>query len=275
MTQLSNNDLYLVQNFIATELHKNPRVKRTEVFDSVYKLLETSIDKTDFLNLLSANIKSGVFAGLKISRGRSGGIIATDPEKIKSCLESMKQGDYTAKPFSELKDKAFPKVSKSVAESSTEAPMTEEKKQTKAELKQIEKQKPYLSGGPPAKDPSQRHFRWLWIKDSRYAIPLLTKQIEIFLHHVMGAKEDLSGTIVFNGKKYVGDEQLLHRFLNNYIGCVIDTSEPLLEMFDSKKVPIVLIDEVYNNPSPQVLQAWNEKTYSQPDSLVMEEENVT
>lgn len=83
--------------------------------------------------------------------------------------------------------------------------------------------------------------RKLWIADSEYSVPLSTFMIESFLLNVMDAKMDINGTIVFDGKRFLGDEKLLHRFLISFVGCGNpQISEPVLSSVDENGVPMCL-----------------------------------
>jgi len=83
--------------------------------------------------------------------------------------------------------------------------------------------------------------RTLWINDSEYSVPLSSSMINAFLYNIMEAKNDPNGIIVFDGKRFSGDEKLLHRFLINFVGCNNPkVSEPVFSNVDGDGVPLCL-----------------------------------
>lgn len=116
--------------------------------------------------------------------------------------------------------------------------------------KQNDPEKSVSSGPSSLSEPAKKSFgpfttlnsrRTLWIADSEYSVPLSTSMIEAFLYNVLEAKNDMSGPIVFNGKKFSGDEKLLHRFLINFVGCGNPKiSEPIVSNVNEEGIPLCL-----------------------------------
>lgn len=84
-------------------------------------------------------------------------------------------------------------------------------------------------------------YRQLWIRDNKYEVPMSTSTLESFLLNVLEAKIDSKGHVVFNGKRYSCDEQLLHKFLVKFVGCAAPiVSEPIEKLYDDNGVPVCL-----------------------------------
>jgi hypothetical protein len=239
------------------------RIKRNEVFDAISDKV-SKMERVEFCEALSKSIKDKKIAGFEIIRGPYGGVRLVDIASAKLTLshselaakadaapteEVVVQEDEDATAEAELLKM------KGLVSNQDKKSQLKPKIESKPESVLLE-EKPYLQSRPLTTISS---FKWLWINDSRYYVQMATSVIERFIVNVMRAKIDSEGSIVFNGKKYFGDEQLLHRFLTEFIGARADVSPPLLETADINGVPIHLIDEVNKSPTPQALAEWNKK----------------
>jgi hypothetical protein len=254
------NDIQVIQKYLLDTLNNfEKRVKRNEVFDAICDKV-SKMERIEFCEALSKSIKDKKVVGFEIIRGPYGGVRLIDPASAK--LSSSGEMNESAPAKDEIIDEAKAELqkmkdekAKKVIAASPLAPLSKSSPSTSSPAPKAE-DKPYLQNRPLT---TLSSFRWLWINDSRYYIQMTIPTIERFLINVMKATIDLEGTIVFNGKKYIGDEQLLHRFLTEFTGAKVDVSPPLLETTDINGVPIHFISEVNKSPTPQAMEEWNKK----------------
>lgn len=81
----------------------------------------------------------------------------------------------------------------------------------------------------------------LWIKDSCYLVPMAPSTMVYLLERVFLAKRSESGKILFEGKKYDCDTDLLHRYLFFFLGISPNIEEPNENMCDENGIPLCLI----------------------------------
>jgi hypothetical protein len=258
MKTFNPSELYMILEFISNTLDTKVRIKKSDVFIAMNDLMSPPRKEVEFLSLLSDNIKSGRLGGLKIVKGKMGGIVVADFDAIKSSLEILSLERQVEKPATTVAVVAdFDGIKTKAKTLSREAGQDAPGFNQQSVRPESKAKKPYLSSQAVKK--TSGSYRWLWIRDSRYAVPMSTEPIKTFLLRVMRAKEDHNGSIVFDGKKYSGDEQLLSRFLLDFVGAGMpNTSEPLLDTVDANGVPVNMIPDVHNDPSPETLANWNQ-----------------
>jgi len=261
--RFTSDDLQTTQKYLLSAITNfEKRIKRSDVFFAISDKI-SKMEQTEFCEALSWSIKYGKITGFEIVRGKHGGVRLVDPVSAKLSLSHSELADKAeAAPTEEVVvstsgiTEAEAELLKMKGENNPKksVPKAQSKPDKKA-LPDVE-EKPYLQSRPLT---TLNTFKWLWINDNRYSVMMATTVIERFITNVMRAKIDSEGIIIFNGKKYSGDEQLLHRFLIEFVGARSDVSPPLLETSDINGVPIHFIDEVNKSPSPQTLAEWNKK----------------
>jgi len=281
MKIFTSSDSQIVQKYLLSTLTNfEKRVKRSDVFVAISDKISTKMEQAEFCEALSKSIRDGKIAGFEVVRGKHGGVRLVDPASAKLSLNHSELAEKAeAAPTEEVvvppsndEDTAAAeaelellKMKKGFAgekdkkwledkEKKPEFPGSLNKKPKTEQI--VPEAKPYLQNRPLT---TLYTSKWLWINDSRYSVQMTISVIERFITHVMRAKIDSEGPIVFNGKKYSGDEQLLHRFLTEFVGARVDVSPPLLETADVNGVPLHFIDEINKSPSPQTLADWNKK----------------
>ncbi len=271
--RFTSNDLQIVQeHLLSTLTNFEKRIKRSDVFDSISDKI-SKMERTEFCEALSRSIKDKKITGFEIVRGKHGGVRLNrdrarhriDPASAKLSLSHSELAEEVVAPSDDegvaAAEAELLKMKKGFINEKNKPEFRNSLKKPKTE-QTVNEVKPYLQSRPLT---TLHTSKWLWINDSRYSVQMTTSVIECFIINVMRAKIDPEGSIVFNSKKYSGDEQLLHRFLIEFVGARVDVSAPLIEATDINGVPIHLIDEVNKSPSPETLTEWNKKQLALTD----------
>ncbi len=204
----SVKDAELIKMFLETK-DPSQRITRIDLYNQFRQVIAARLTENQWLAELSKSFKDGKIAGWEVVKGRFGGIKKIDLTKIKVPPTQIKK---QAIPVKKLQVALTPPEPKPVVVSKPVVKPTipDNIKELAAEL---------VKKKIPAR---------LTIRDKKFELPESNAKIRALLIHVIEAKEDPEGFIVFNDKKYTCTDiqaEYLDKFLFWYFGAAWITHE--------------------------------------------------
>jgi len=208
--KLSYQELYKIQDYLIemSDSTLDRGVTLSDVWVDMGKVLqagrETVLTKKQFIDSVTINIKMKRLGGFKL---REDNLVLESIDAAKSTLKSL--GNPPSRQETEK--------------------LVEEK-----EYKWSSFHKPATTMGRTKK---------LWIKDSCYNVPMSPSTMVCFLERVLLMNKDPNGSILFEGKRYNGDESILNRYLSYFLGLMPTIETPSENTHDENGVPKWLLEE--------------------------------
>lgn len=249
---LSEADVKVIQEFVDANIINDNSMTGKEIYAALKGRLPEMPEGT-FGSALSCNVRGGYIVGI-LGKRRVGYVPCERAEpkekpKTKPPMRRKRRG-RPPKTFSILNDKT------------PESPgvQTSDLPNNLIPLKQ----KPEVFTNTT---------NWVWVGKSRYKLSGSRFKLLTFLETVLQAKESENGTViiwhpVFNSdgsttykvRRFDVDVEVVKRYLRSMLNAPNPTeAEPLLETTDKNGVPLVFVEEVYKDPRPETLAAWNER----------------
>lgn len=226
MDKFSSSEIEIVRSYLATTLSKQKRITVSDTFAAL-KDKFGPVDQPVFGRVLSAAIKDGKLSGLKIGRGRYGGIRLDDGSVEEQEVIPAPLGPKPpaiifvtprTKPLAEVTASDIPR-GMSAEDVANDLPGVNDASEIEASVPIVEEPKRILA---PAKTtpswivPKETKKLDLWIKDQHYRIPHSFSDVSSLLTNVLEAKEDAEGSIKFNEMNYACPESSL-AFLDKFL----------------------------------------------------------
>jgi len=203
--KLSYKELYKIQDYLIEM--SDSSVTLFDVWSDIGKILqqqrEDGLTKKEFIDSLSVNIKMHRLGGYKIQEDK---LVLENLELAKSTLKNLKNPP-----------------DKQMAIDSEDN-----------EYKWNSFNKPLTTIGRTKK---------LWINDTCYKVPMAPDTLVYFLEHILLAKKDPEGIVLFEGQRWTCDSAMLHRYISAFLGISSEIEVPNENTCDENGIPLWLSEE--------------------------------